>query len=237
MSLRRLIRQEIIARQQTIIGKVLSQRVRKDYDAGGGPVWVVDVDVGGERIMRDVLVKGGSDGTTRYADRGQTVALRRNSLGRFDVIGPGDKVIGTTVVIDYVVATGIDNGTGVDFGFSHIARPYSFYRGPTVFVSGAPNFTFTLVGGGNDTLFRSAGSWMTDGFVAGKWIFISGSASNNGAFGPILTPSASTLYFAGDVFSNEGPTAAPIIGHTSRWMDGVNGYPKIAIIDAQGNEV
>lgn len=236
MSLRRLIRQEIAAKQQTIIGKVLSQRVRKDFDAGGGPVWVVDIDVGGERILRDVPVKGGSDGTVRYADRGQTVALRRNSLGRFDVVAPGDKVIGITAVVDIVIATGADAGTGVDYGFTHYPRPFSYYRGPTTFASGAPTFTFTLVGGGNDTLFRSTGSWLTDGFTAGKWIFVEGSALNDGAYGPILTPSASTLYFAGNVFATE-VVAGISVGHTSRWMDGVNGFPKVAIIDAQGNEV
>lgn len=159
MSLRRLVRQEIISRQQYIMGKVLSVRERRDFDAGTSPVWVADIDVGGERVMRNVLIKT-NNGTVRYAELGQTVMVDLGAKGRATVMGPGDRVVGTTEVKDYVIETGVDAGSGVDFGFSHARRPYDFYQGPT---PGTPG--------------------------------------------------------------------------TSLWSDGVNGYPKIAILDPLGNEV
>lgn len=239
MTVRKIIARELRARRPIIMGKVISQRYRLEFQAGKYPVWAADVDVGGGRILRNVPIKGGTDGSVRYADRGQTVSLNRNSLGRFDIIGPGDKRIGITIVKDYIV-TGADAGTGVDFGFVSAAQPYSFYRGPASPAMGYGDFTFTLVGGGNDTLDRSAGSWITDGFTGGTgmYIFISGSASNDGVFGPIVAPvTATRLLFGGDVFVNEGPTSAPEIGHTSRWADGQHGYPKVGIFNPQGDEV
>jgi len=237
VTISKVIVREINARRPTIMGKVVSQRYRLEFQAGQFPVWVADVDVGGERVFRDVPIKGGTDGTVRYADRGQTVALSRNSLGRFDIIGPGDRLIGTTVVKDYVVSTGADAGTGVDFGFTSAAEPYSFYRGPATLATNHGDFTFTLVGVGNDTLDRSAGSWVDDAFVAGLYIFISGPGNNTGVFGPIVAPvTASRLLFGGDVFVNE-VTSAAVVGHTSRWADGQHGYPKIGIFNPQGTEV
>src|SRR5678815_1151353 len=49
----------------------------------------------------------------------------------------------------------------------------------TVRMSGTPTVTFAEVGGTGDTITRSAGSFVTDGFVAGMAIDVTLSASNN----------------------------------------------------------
>lgn len=46
-------------------------------------------------------------------------------------------------------------------------------------MTGAPALTFAEVGGTGDTITRATGSWLADGFVAGDWIAITGTASNN----------------------------------------------------------
>ena len=205
-------------------------------------MWVADIDIGAERILRNVPLKGGSDGTIRYAARGQTVALSRNSIGRWDVIGPGDKVIGITGVVDINIATGADNGTGVDFGFSFSKRSYDFYRGPQYPMTGSPNVQFIYAGGGNDKLIRSTGNWLSDSISATKWIWVEGSSLNDGAWGPIAAVSTTvnpndTLEFAFDSFLNEGPVGGVDVGAGSLWSSALHGYPKVAILDAQGNEV
>jgi hypothetical protein len=236
MSIRELAREEIIAREQTIIGTVVRQRQLTEFDGSGGgaPCWVVDVDIGATRLVKDVPVKGGSGLRRTYADVGQTVALRRNALGRFDVIGPGDRVIGIRKTTGYNLATGA-SAAQPDEGYTTQIEPYSFYQGPTVFKSGTDQVTFTQVPAADDTLDRvGPGSWTVDGFVAGKWIFVAGTVSNNAEFGPIVSASALQLTFAGDVFTNEGPISATV-GHTSRWKDGVTSYPIRTTRDALGN--
>lgn len=70
-----------------------------------------------------------------------------------------------------------------------------------------PELTFARVAGGNDTLIRTAGSWIVDGFLAGYAITVSGTVSNNGgltiaAISTDVNPN-DTLEFAGDVLVDE----------------------------------
>lgn len=70
--------------------------------------------------------------------------------------------------------------------------------------------TFTFANADPDTLTRSAGSWVTDGFTAGMAVTIAGAANaaNNGTF-IVDTVSATVLTFIDEVaFTAEGPTAA-----------------------------
>ncbi len=71
-------------------------------------------------------------------------------------------------------------------------------------LSGNPNLTFANVGDA-DTIQRSAGSWITNGFKEGDLIRVSGSASNNGIF-KIASLTATVLTLTGDAsLTNEGP--------------------------------
>ena len=234
MSARELIRQEIIAREQTIVGKVVRGKRLVEFD-GSHPVWVVDVDIGAEKLLKKVPVKGGSTLKRSYADVGQTVTLRRNALGRFDVVSPGDRVAGITKTKSYDYSTGTPTVLP-DIGFGYQIESYDYYQGPRNVMAAGETVTFLLVGLGNDTLTRSGpGSWVTDGFSATKYIIVSGSVSNDGSYGPIVSASATVLQFAGDVFANEGPVGSVIVGWGTRWKDTVTPYPARTTRDAQGN--
>ncbi len=77
-------------------------------------------------------------------------------------------------------------------------------------MTGAPTLTFLEVGAGADTITRSAGSWIADGFAANDVIAVTGSASNNVTSAVIASLTATVLTLgaaAGDDLVNEGPTA------------------------------
>jgi hypothetical protein len=237
LSIRELVRDEIIAREQTMVGTVVRQRKLVEFDGsvGGARCWVVDVDIGAARLVKDVPVKGGSGLRRTYADVGQTVVLRRNALGRLDIVGPGDRVMGTRKIMGYDIATGA-SAQQPDEGYTTQIEPYDFYQGPLYFMTPAQDVTFNQVPAANDELTRhGAGSWAADGFVAGVYIAVSGSVSNDGFYGPILSPTATVLYFAGDVFTDEGPVGGVSVGHTTRWADNATPYPVRTTRDALGN--
>jgi hypothetical protein len=73
-------------------------------------------------------------------------------------------------------------------------------------MSGNPTLTFAEVGGTGDTITRSAGSWIADGFAVGDTITIAGSASNN-VTGPIASLSALVLTLDATDLAAEGPVA------------------------------
>lgn len=70
---------------------------------------------------------------------------------------------------------------------------------------GAPDLTFADATPADDTIVRSAGSWVADGFWAGGSIVITGSVSNNGTY-EVATVTDLTLTLAtGETLSAEGP--------------------------------
>lgn len=73
-------------------------------------------------------------------------------------------------------------------------------------MTGNPNLTFAEVGGTGDTITRSAGSWIADGFAVGDWIVVTGSASNNVA-GPIASLTATVITLGTTDLAAEGPVA------------------------------
>jgi hypothetical protein len=83
-------------------------------------------------------------------------------------------------------------------------------------MTGSPNLTFAEVGGTGDTITRSAGSWVTDGFAAGDFITVTGSVSNN-VSGKITGVTATVLTLDTTDLAAEGPvggcavTAAPCL--------------------------
>lgn len=134
--LKNLIRREVKARAQTIIGTVVTTRVLTQFDqtATGSPVWTCSVDIGTKRLLPNVPIRTtGKDGLA-YADVGRSVQLRRNAQGRFEVVGPGDHVVGAMVVKQYD-ADGVETSS-VNQGYSSETLPYSYYAGPTPGVPG-----------------------------------------------------------------------------------------------------
>ncbi len=73
-------------------------------------------------------------------------------------------------------------------------------------MQGNPSLTFLEVGATGDTITRSAGSWIADGFVIGDIVTVAGSAGNN-VTGPIAGLSATVLTFGTTDLVNEGPVA------------------------------
>ncbi len=69
-----------------------------------------------------------------------------------------------------------------------------------------------------DTITRSAGSWLTDGFAVGDWVTFSGTASNN-ASGRITVLTATVMTTTANL-NNEGPVAgAACVGQTAIIID------------------
>jgi hypothetical protein len=76
----------------------------------------------------------------------------------------------------------------------------------TVRMTGSPTLTFAEVGATGDTITRSAGSWITDGFAVGDTVTVAGSASNN-VTGPIASLSATVITLGSTDLAAEGPVA------------------------------
>lgn len=80
---------------------------------------------------------------------------------------------------------------------------------PIVRSAAAASLTFAS---GGHTITRAAGSFITEGFVIGQAITVTGSVSNNGLLGEISALSAAVMTFASGVIS-EGPiTTASLAG-------------------------
>lgn len=133
--LKRLIRREVIARSETLTGTVVSEMKMVDDDGLGSSTWAVDVVIGKLRPLRNVQVKAGADGSRFYAGMGQTVKLARNTLGRFDVIGPGDTVTNFAVVKKYNLGDPTPVSTS-NLGLEVRVEPFEFLKGPTPGVPG-----------------------------------------------------------------------------------------------------
>lgn len=133
--LRRLVRQEIKARREFLVGTVLLPLEVRPYDATmvGAPTWTTSVEVSSTRVLEEVPVKAGSDGSRAYAALGATVLLRRNAQGRFEVVGPGDRVAAFQEVKEYDFGVPTPTTTQT-VGFTTRREPFEFYQG-----SGPPN--------------------------------------------------------------------------------------------------
>lgn len=85
--------------------------------------------------------------------------------------------------------------------------PAAVMSSETVRMSGAPSLTFLEVGATGDTITRSAGSFVTDGFVNGDRITITGSVSNNITDALVTNVAALVLTLDTQDLTNEGPVA------------------------------
>ena len=82
------------------------------------------------------------------------------------------------------------------------ARPQVALR--FVRMTGSPDLTFAEVGGTGDTITRSDGSWLDDGFLVGDLIRVVGSASND-VTGEIAELTATVLTLTTTDLTPEGP--------------------------------
>lgn len=90
-------------------------------------------------------------------------------------------------------------------------------------MTGSPTLTFLEVGGTGDTITRSAGSWITDGFAVGDVVTVAGSSSNN-VTGPIASLSATVLTFGTTDLANEGPVSnCTVVGSSALTFAEVGG--------------
>ncbi len=225
-----LIRREFLSRKELLVGTVIGSRRPDRFDGtspGAGVMWLCDVEIGSNNPLLNVPIKSGADGGRFYANAGQTVLLRRNLLGRFQVVGPGDRVAAQMEVIEYG-AVSKDIVVQTQQGFTEVVDAFEFYQGPAAML-GNPSITFTL-----NTIARTVGSFTDEGFAGSDSIDISSPLNSQ-----TLTVSSVTallMTFGGTPFVVEGPITGVRIGiaTTSRWNDGVLTFPSRRIENAAG---
>lgn len=129
---RRFIRREVEfgAVRNRLRGRVLSHPQFKEFDPSGSasPSWVVDVDIQGNRILRDVPVKVGPARSRSYARVGAPVFLERDARGRYQVVSPADRAPAQGNVRELDEETGLDDAAGVR-GVTLRPDIFDFYKG------------------------------------------------------------------------------------------------------------
>ena len=86
-------------------------------------------------------------------------------------------------------------------------------------MTGTPTITFAEVGEAGDTITRSAGSFIADGFQAGDLIVVTGSTGNN-ITAVLANVAASVLTLGADDLVAEGPVSGvTIVGHEALVFD------------------
>jgi hypothetical protein len=78
-------------------------------------------------------------------------------------------------------------------------------------MTGTPTITFAEVGGTGDTITRSAGSFVSDGFAVGMAVDVSGSLSNNFTNAKITAVTATVLTLDTQDLVAEGPASGVVI--------------------------
>jgi len=125
----KLVSRDIRSQQEFRRGTVLTDAKRVNFDTSGitSTVYVVDVDIDGDRPIRDVIVKSTSGiGGRAYARVGLPVEIQRNMGGRWFATGASDRVrsVGAVQLLDLVTET---FGTSENIGFTSRRRPYNYY--------------------------------------------------------------------------------------------------------------
>ncbi len=92
-----------------------------------------------------------------------------------------------------------------DTTFVGAARPEGTLA--RVAMSGSPNLTFAEVDATGDTITRSAGSWITDGFAAGMQVGVRGTLLNNISGATIADVAALILTLDATDLADEGPVS------------------------------
>lgn len=137
---RHLIRREIKARREFITGKVLTPMNVLFFGPGStSTVWVVDVDIGDPlRRLQDVPIKMVNNNRL-YASLGASVLLRRNTAGRYDIVGPADVATGTTTKKTYTIDVPTA-AASVDLGFDFRVEVFTYYGDNSLWADGVTVF-------------------------------------------------------------------------------------------------
>lgn len=132
MSLKRLINREIEVRRERIRGTVMTELRQLNFDPVGVqfPTYVVDVDVGSDRIMQNVPVKTAGSRGRFYARPGFPVFLDKDAQGRYQVVAAGDRKVSSGNLILINEETDVTT-TGANIGFTQTREPFEFYEGDT----------------------------------------------------------------------------------------------------------
>lgn len=124
-NLKNLIRREVDAQRETIVAKVISDMRLTDFDGNDAGVWVADVEIGSNNFLKDLPVKANRN--RFYAQRGQTVLLRRNAQGRYEIIQPGDRLSAAVKEIAYDLVTQ-QGDPAVNLGFDYEVVDFYYYQ-------------------------------------------------------------------------------------------------------------
>lgn len=126
--LQKAISREIRSSDKWRTGKSISRPQMTEVDDAGNYSYTHSIDFGGNRYMKDVIVRP-INGSIRYADVGMSVIARKISSGKWETVGPGDAV-SDTMVIDYYDLDGTE-GSPENLGFDFEQLGFDFYEGPT----------------------------------------------------------------------------------------------------------
>ncbi len=240
-TLQALIKREAASRESVRIVTVIGNLRMKTLSPGlTAPMWVTDIEFGSGKAMKNVTVQS-AGGSMLYARRGATVQLRKTTLGRWQVIGPGDVRSGVMVTKRYNVGTQTQVGADENTGFTFRQEPFEFYKGPKA-MKGNPQITFANTGG-NDTITRDVGSWITDGFEVADDVTIQRTVDNDKDDGSpiaVAARSALAMEFAGnplidEVVADGGTIGIGVVG-SGLWNAGPSypSFPEISLVDADG---
>ena len=149
--IQKLIDRDIRSRQGIRRGTVLTEPKILNMDASllDRTVFVVDVDIGATRPLRDVLVKSSTgEGNRAYAGQGKAVEVARNAGGRWIVIGAADRITAVSVV--QLLDESDDTTTaGPPAGFSFGTRAFDYY---------SSNLAWGIKGFGNQIILDADGN-------------------------------------------------------------------------------
>lgn len=128
--LKRLINREIRAGRERIRGRIASDPTFKNFDPSGGLFLtsVVDVDAGGDRLLRDVPVKINGPKARFYSRIDAPVFLEKDAQGRYQVVAPADRANQQGSFAEFDEDTDVVAPAGA-IGFTTVTQPYEFYEG------------------------------------------------------------------------------------------------------------
>lgn len=130
MTQKRLIAREVAAAGDKLRGVVVSDPEQKLFRPAQTDAftWIVNVDIGGNRLLRDVPVKVYGQKARSYAKLNQPVFLERDARGRYQVIGPSDRVPrqGNVTLLDEDDRTTSSGGL---VGYTVTREVFEYYKG------------------------------------------------------------------------------------------------------------
>lgn len=128
--LKNLINREVDRKQERIRATVLTEPELKNFDFIGAqfPTWVANVDIGADQVIRDVPIKIDGPKARFYARVGSPVWLQKDAQGRYQIVGPADRVKTQAGVTEINEDTGVATSVG-NQGVTSTREVYDFYKG------------------------------------------------------------------------------------------------------------